>query len=153
MPNYEFECRSCNYSYDRFYSLKDWGKFAIDKIKCDKCGKKEVRKIMSLVGFEIRGWSAGKELARYKQTQLAEECLHEARTKGISRTEMQEGQGLLAEREKQKNLEPGTLSGKKPIRYETKNGKRVLSGNRKSEISKRAKLQAEARKVTKLIKK
>lgn len=146
MPNYAFECDSCHFTYDRFFSLKDWGKFPIKNIKCEKCGKKKVYKVISPVGFKINGWSAGKELARYKHLALAEECMDDARKNGVSRTEQQEGLGLMAEIEKKKGQEPGTISGKKQVQYETVGGKRVLKGGRKEVLKSKAKLQGSLRK-------
>lgn len=146
MPNYAFECDSCHFTYDRFFSLKDWGKFPIKNIKCEKCGKKKVYKVISPVGFKINGWSAGKELARYKHLALAEECMADARKNGVSRTEQQEGLGLMADLEKRKGMESGTISGKKQVQYETVNGKRVLKGGRKEVLKSKAKLQGSLRK-------
>lgn len=146
MPNYAFECDSCHFTYDRFFSLKDWGKFPIKNIKCEKCGKKKVYKVISPVGFKINGWSAGKELARYKHLALAEECMDDARKNGVSRTEQQEGLGLMADLEKRKGMESGTISGKKQVQYETVNGKRVLKGGRKEVLKSKAKLQGSLRK-------
>lgn len=146
MPNYEFSCDNCHYTYDRFFSLKDWGKFPIKNIKCEKCKKNKVYKVISPVGFTIKGWSPGKELARYKHLALAEECMDDAKRNGVSRTEQQEGLGLMADIEKNKGMESGSLSGKREIKYETKDGKRVLKGGRKQVLKSKAKLQNELRK-------
>lgn len=146
MPNYAFECDGCHHTYDQFFSLKDWGKFPIKNIKCEKCKKNKVYKVISPVGFKINGWSAGKELARYKHLALAEECMDEARKKGVTKTEMDEGHGLMADIEKSKGMEAGTISGKKPIQYETVDGVRKLKGGRKEVLKSKAKLQGSLRK-------
>lgn len=151
MPNYEFECRNCNYNYDRFFSLKDWGKFPIEKIKCDKCKKKTVYKVMSPVGFKIKGWSPGKELARDKHLALAQECMQEAKEKGVTKTEIDEGHGLMADLEKKKGMTPGTISGKRQSGLESRpDGTRGLSRERKAELKKASKLQSSLRKSVRI---
>lgn len=146
MPNYEFRCDNCNHSYDEFHSLEEWGKFKIKGLKCKKCGKRKVNKAITVVGFEIKGWSCAKELKRYQQADLAEQCIEEAKTKGVTKMEQEEGMGLMADREKKLGKEPGSISGKRQVKYEEKDGKRSLPKERKAVMAKQAKLQSEKRK-------
>lgn len=151
MPNYRFACNNCNHTYEKFFSFTEWGKFPTKSLKCPVCKKRKVNKTIDAVPFAIHGWSPGNEIKRENHLRKAEEAMDEARTKGVSKTEIEEGYGLMADREKAKGLAPGTLSGKKDFKYDTKSdGTKCLTKESKIAMKKRLETQKVMRKGSKI---
>lgn len=58
MPLYEFQCKKCEYTFDRVMSIKE---METDTVSCPECGSDEVKKLMSSGGVKIGlGGYAGK---------------------------------------------------------------------------------------------
>lgn len=50
MPIYEYQCRACEYEFERLQKLSDDA-----LIDCPECGKPQLRKKISAAGFRLSG--------------------------------------------------------------------------------------------------
>ena len=50
MPIYAFACDACGHAFDRLQKLSD-----ADPSDCPACGKPELKKLISAVGFRLKG--------------------------------------------------------------------------------------------------
>lgn len=88
--------------------------------RCEHCHQLvEQKRLLGSFAVNVFGFTADKLIIASQHTAQAQDAMHEAKTVGVSKTEMEEGYGLMAEREKEKKLDPGTISGKRESRFET----------------------------------
>ena len=69
MPNYDYQCFACDHVFEEFQKISDP---AIDT--CPKCGKKEVKRLVSATSFHLKG--GGWYNSGYSSAKAATESSH-----------------------------------------------------------------------------
>lgn len=123
MPVYKLKCCSCDH-VALYQLLRTVGcEIEPTDVECKKCGNNKFKRLLSNnFAINIEGFAANKLIEANKHVAEANDAMEDAKTIGVSKTEIEEGYGLLTEREKDKGLEPGALSGKRESRYEAASG-------------------------------
>lgn len=114
MPIYEFQCPKCLLGAEDFRKVTERNRVK----RCPQC-KSRMDRLVSLPGLvkvpggndeAVRGQREGERIQR-----AMAEAEYERRTGTQSRMEMEEVDGLLRDREKDKGLPPNTLTGGRPM--------------------------------------
>lgn len=127
MPLIDLMCVLCHTTFRKVVSIAEIKEHQIEQCKKYDCSKCQTRtscqRLIPNFSVSICGYTVNKQHEANKHLANAEEAMHDAKVNGVSKTEIEEGRGLLAEREKEKGLDPGSLTGKRESRWDPNTGK------------------------------